>query len=126
VAVAARIDKGVRRWRRGMAELAHAEARTARAADRPAADPEDVAALLATVVLGGRPGRAAGERLAETLGAQAAVRLRDAARQLLDDTVHGLLSRERERRLAPVDRHDVTAGQQAALIAALSTLQKER
>ncbi|SEG79932.1 Dynamin family protein [Actinacidiphila yanglinensis] len=126
VAVAARIDKGVRRWRRGLAELAYAEARSARGADRPAADPEDVAALLATVLLGGRAGSPAGERLAETLGAQAAVRLRDAARDLLDDAVTGLLSRERERRLAPVDGCDVTAGQQSSLIAALSVLQKER
>jgi hypothetical protein len=126
VALAARIDKGVRRWRRGLAELAAAEVRAARAADRPAADPEDAAALLATVLLGGRAGRPAGERLAETLGAQAAVRLSDAARALLDDLVDELLARERERRLTPVDGYDVTPGQQAALIAALSVLQKER
>ncbi|WP_037906904.1 dynamin family protein [Actinacidiphila yeochonensis] len=126
VALAARIDKGVRRWRRGLADLAHAEVRAARAADRPAADPADVAALLATVLLGGRAGRPAGERLAETLGAKAAVRLRDTARSRLDDVVHELLARERERRLAPVDGYDVTSGQQAALIAALSVLQKER
>lgn len=126
VAVAARIDKGVRRWRRGLTDLAYAAARASRSADRPAADPEDVATLLATVLLGGRSGRPAGERLAETLGAQAAVRLRDTARALLDDAVAGLLSRERERRLAPVDGYDVTAGQQSALIAALSVLQKER
>ncbi len=126
VAVAARIDKGVRRWRRGVTELAYTEARAARSADRPATDPEDIAALLATVLLGGRAGRPAGEQLAETLGAQAAVRLRDAARALLDDAVAGLLSRERERRLAPIDGYDVTAGQQSALIAALSVLQKER
>jgi hypothetical protein len=86
-----------------------------------------VAALLATALLGGRPGgRAAGERLAETVGAQAALRLRDAAGSALDDTVAALLGAERDRRLAPVDGYDVTAGQQSALIAALSLLQKER
>ncbi|WP_202233778.1 dynamin family protein [Actinacidiphila reveromycinica] len=126
VAVATRIDKGVRRWRRGLRELAHTEARAARSADRPACDPEDVAALLTAVLLGGRQGRPAGERLAETLGAQAAVRLCDAARALLDDAVAGLLSRERDARLAPVDGYDVPPGQQSALIAALSVLQKER
>jgi hypothetical protein len=123
VAVAARIDKGVRRWRRGITDLAYAEARTA---DRPAADPEDVAALLATALLGGRAGRGAGERLAETIGAQSALRLRDAARDRLDNAVTALLRRERRRRLVPIDGYDVTAGQQSALIAALSVLQKER
>lgn len=126
VAVAARIDKGVRRWRRGLTDLAYAEVRATRDADRPLADPEDVAALLATGLLGGRRGRAAGERLADTIGAQAALRLRDAARDLLDDAVVALLHGERDRRLAPVDGYDVTAGQQSALIAALSVLQKER
>jgi hypothetical protein len=125
-AVAARIDKGVRRWRRGLSDLAYAQARAARDADRPAVDPEDVATLLATALLGGRRGSAAGERLAETVGVQAALRLRDAARGLLDDAVAGLLRAERERRLAPVDGYDVTAGQQSALIAALSVLQRER
>ena len=33
---------------------------------------------------------------------------------------------ERDRRLAPIDGYDVTAGQQSGLIAALSVLQKER
>jgi Dynamin family len=126
VAVAARIDKAVRRWRRGLTELAYAEVRAARSADRPAADPEDVAALLATALLGGRPGGTAGERLAETVGAQAALRLRDAARDRLDSAVTTLLRRERDRRLVPVDGYDVTAGQQSDLIAALSVLQKER
>jgi hypothetical protein len=126
VAVAARIDKGVRRWRRGITELAYAEARAARSAERPAADPEDVAALLATALLGGRGGGAAGERLAETVGVQSALRLSDAARDRLDDTVAVLLRRERDRRLAPIDGYDVTAGQQSGLIAALSVLQKER
>lgn len=126
VAVATRIDKGVRRWRRGLTDLAHAEVRAIRTTDRPPADPEDVAALLATALLGGRPGRFAGERLAETLGAQVALRLRDAAGDRLADAVAGLLGGERERRLAPVDGYDVTAGQQSALIAALSVLQKER
>jgi hypothetical protein len=125
-AVAARIDKGVRRWRRGLVDLAHAQARAARDADRPPVDPEDVAALLATALLGGRRGSAAGERLAETVGAQAALRLRDTARDRLDDAVAGLLRAERDRRLAPVDGYDVTARQQSSLIAALSVLQRER
>ncbi|WP_093715917.1 dynamin family protein [Actinacidiphila alni] len=126
VAVAARIDKGVRRWRRGLTDLAYAQARAARDADRPPVDPEDVAALLATALLGGRRGSAAGERLAETVGVQAALRLRDTARDRLDDAVAGLLDAERDRRLTPVDGYDVTAGQQSALIAALSVLQRER
>ncbi|HEY5836311.1 dynamin family protein [Streptomyces sp.] len=126
VAVAVRIDKGVRKWRRGLTDLAHAHVRGVRAADRPPADPENVAALLATVLLGGRRGRAAGERLAETIGAQTALRLRDVARDRLDEAVAALLRGERDRRLAPVDGYDVTAGQQSALIAALSVLQKER
>ncbi|MEU6855088.1 ATP-binding protein, partial [Actinacidiphila alni] len=107
-------------------DLAYAQARAARDADRPPVDPEDVAALLATALLGGRRGSAAGERLAETIGVQAALRLRDTARDRLDDAVAGLLNAERDRRLAPVDGYDVTAGQQSALIAALSVLQRER
>jgi hypothetical protein len=127
VAVAARIDKGVRRWLRRLTGLADAEARAIRPGDRSPADPQDVAALLATALLGGRPGgRAAGERLAETVGAQAALRLRDAAGSALADTLADLLQAERDRRVAPVDGYDVTAGQQSALIAALSVLQKER
>jgi len=43
-----------------------------------------------------------------------------------DAAVASLLRAERERRLAPVDRDDVTAVQQSALVAALSALQKER
>jgi hypothetical protein len=126
VAVAARIDKGVRRWRRALTDLAYAHLRAHRDGERPAADPEDVAALLATALLGARRGRTAGERLAETVGAQAALRMRDEARDRLADAVAGLLDGERDRRLAPVDAHDVTAGQQASLISALSLLQKER
>lgn len=126
VAVATRIDKGVRRWRRGLTDLAYAQARAGRGADRPAADPEDLAALLATALLGGPRGRLAGERLAETVGAPAALRLCDAARDQFDHAVAALLRGERERRLAPVDGYDVTARQQSSLIAALSLLQKER
>lgn len=126
VAVAARIDKGVRRWRRAVIDLAYAHVRSGRDGERQAADPEDLAALLCTALLGGRRGRAAGERLAETVGAQAALRMRDAARDRLADAVAGLLDAERDRRLAPVDGYDVTAGQQASLISALSLLQKER
>jgi energy-coupling factor transporter ATP-binding protein EcfA2 len=127
MAVAARIDQGVRRWQRRLTDLVHAEARAAGTAERPPADPQDMAALLATSLLGGRPGgRAAGERLAETVGAQAALRLCDAAGSALDDALADLLRAERDRRVAPVDGYDVTAGQQPALIAALSLLQKER
>jgi hypothetical protein len=85
-----------------------------------------VTALLATAMLGARRGHAAGERLAEAVGAQTALRLTDAARDRLDRTVAAALRAERDRRLAPVDGYDVTAGQQAALIAALSVLHKER
>lgn len=128
VAVAARIDRGVLRWRRGLTELTHAQSqsRSERDADRPAAGPDDLAALLATALLGGRSGSAAGERLAETIGAQAALRIRDAGREQLQDAVAGLLRGELDRRLAPVDGYDVTAGQQSSLIATLSLLQKER
>lgn len=125
-AAADRIDAGVARWREGLTDLAYAEVRAARDADRAPADPEDAAALLATVLLGGRRGSAAGERLAETVGAQAALRMRDRARDQLEDGVAGLLRGECERRLAPVDGLDVTAQQQSSLIAALSLLQKER
>jgi hypothetical protein len=126
VAVAARIDKRVRRWRKGVTTLAYTEVRAGRTGDRPPADPEAVTALLMTTVLGGRRGRAAGELLAETVGAQSALSLCDAAGDLLDDAVAGLLRAERERRLGPVDDHDVTAAQQSALIATVSVLQKER
>ncbi|MBY8882961.1 dynamin family protein [Actinacidiphila acidipaludis] len=126
VAVAARIDKAVRRWRHALTELAHAEVRAMRAGDRPPADRRSVTVLLTTALLGGRPGRAAGERLAETVGAQSALSLCDAARDQLDAAVAALLRAERERRLAPVDRSDVTPVQQSALIATLSALQKER
>lgn len=126
VAVAARIDKAVRRWHRRLAALVQDAVRTARAAERPPADPQGAAALLATALLGGRHGVPAGERLAETVGAQAAVALRDSGRDLLDAAVGALLRGERERRLAPIDRYDVPAAQQPDLIAALSVLQKER
>jgi hypothetical protein len=126
VAVAARIDKRVRRWLRSVRDLARAEVRAARPSDRPPADPQAVAALLTTSLLGGRHGRAAGEQLAETVGVQSALSLRDVAGDRLEGTVAALLRSERDRRLAPIDGHDVTAAQQSALIAALSLLQKER
>ncbi|MYS24848.1 ATP-binding protein [Streptomyces sp. SID4948] len=127
VAVAARIDKGVRRWHRQLTDLARVQAGAGRSSsDRPAADPSDVAALLATALLGGRTGgRPAGERLAEILGAQAALRLREVADLALHDAVVDLMHAERDRRVAPIGGYDVTAGQQSALIAALSALQKE-
>jgi len=126
VAVAARIDKGVRRWRKSLTGLAYGAVRALRAVDRPPADPEDVTALLACTLLGGRAGGAAGEQLAETVGAQSALALRDAGRDRLEGALSALLRGERERRLAPVDRNDVSAAQQSALIATLSVLQKER
>ncbi|MGP3923015.1 dynamin family protein [Streptomyces sp. 8N616] len=121
---AARIGVAVRRWRRCLEELADEEVR---ALERPAnADPDRTAVLLAAVLLGADRGRAAGETLAETLGAQGAVRLRDRGGRLLAECLDGLLRGERDRRLAPLDALDVTPEQQAALIAALSVLQKER
>ena len=59
VAVAARIDKGVRRWRRAITDLAYAEARTARAADRPDRRPggRDRTAGHRAARRPGRPGR---------------------------------------------------------------------
>ncbi|MEU3459922.1 dynamin family protein [Streptomyces sp. NPDC006733] len=125
-AAAERIEAAVARWREGLTDLAYAEVRAARDTDRAAADPEDAAALLATVLLGGRRGGGAGERLADTVGAQAALRMRDRARERLEDGVAALLRGECERRLAPVDALDVSVRQQSSLIAALSLLQKER
>jgi len=113
------VGEAVRQWRRGLTRLSYDLCPGAETVD-----PQDAAALLATAVLGGRRGCAAGERLAEVLGAQTALRIRDRARDGLDATVEGLLRGERERRLGPVDALDVTARQQAELIATLSVLQK--
>ncbi|MCX4980963.1 dynamin family protein [Streptomyces sp. NBC_00572] len=126
---AERIGVEVRRWRRVLEELAEDEVRTV---ERPStsrtAVPEGdtVAALLAASLLGGRRTRAAGERLAELLGAQAALRLRDKGGELVLSYVDRVLHAERDRRLAPLEALDVTPEPQAELIAALSVLQKEK
>ncbi|MGW0211208.1 dynamin family protein [Streptomyces sp. NPDC003233] len=120
-----RIGVAVRRWRRELEEYAEDEVRELeRAASAP--DPEAVAALVTTALLGGRRARTAGEGLAERMGAHGALRLRDRAGRLLDEHVDRVLHTERERRLAPLDALDVHPEPQAALIAALSVLQKER
>ncbi|MER8219930.1 dynamin family protein [Streptomyces sp. NPDC094143] len=119
-----RIGLAVRRWRRELEEHAEDEVRELDRALAP--DPEVVAALVATSLLGGRRGRTAGEGLAERIGAHGALRLRDRAGRLLAEHVDRVLHAERERRLAPLDALDVHPEPQAELIAALSVLQKER
>ncbi|MBU6531122.1 dynamin family protein [Streptomyces sp. NPDC057245] len=119
-----RIGMAVRRWRRELEEYAEDEVREL---DRNLApDPGVVAGLVATVLLGGRRGRVAGERLAERIGAHGALRLRDRGGRLLNEHVDRVVHVERERRLAPLDGLEVHAEPQAELIAALSVLQKER
>ncbi|GKQ35463.1 ATP-binding protein [Streptomyces sp. A012304] len=119
-----RIGMAVRRWRRELEEYAEEEVRHL---ERGAgSDPEVVAALVATALLGGRRARSAGEGLADRLGAHGALRLRDRAGRLLTEYVDRVMNNERERRLAPLDELDVHAEPQAELIAALSVLQKER
>ncbi|MFE2580258.1 dynamin family protein [Streptomyces sp. NPDC059378] len=119
-----RIGVAVRRWRRELEECAEEELR---GLDRGAAvEPEAVSALVATVLLGGRRARNAGERLAERIGAHGALRLRDRGGRLLTTYVDRVLQAERERRLAPLDGLDIHVEPQAELIAALSVLQKER
>ncbi|MFF3289630.1 dynamin family protein [Streptomyces sp. NPDC003023] len=122
--VGERIGMAVRRWRRVLEELAEEEVR---GMERNAApDAETVAALLAASLLGGRRARAAGERLAERIGAQGALRLRDKGGELATTYIDDVLNGERERRLAPLDKLEVSPEPQAELIAALSLLQKER
>ncbi|MFD5570860.1 dynamin family protein [Streptomyces cadmiisoli] len=119
-----RIGMAVRRWRREVEEHAEDEARFV---DRSVApDPEVIAALLATVLLGGRRARSAGERLAERMGVHAAQRLRERGGRLLGEYADRVMHVERERRLAPLDALDVRAEPQAELIAALSVLLRER
>lgn len=121
-----RIGVAVRHWRRCIEELAEEEV-AARAAEGGAGcAPDEAAALLVASLIGGRRTRTAGERLAETLGAHGALRLRDRGRRLLDECVGRVLAAERDRRLAPLDALDVTPDHQVRLIAALSVLQKER
>nr|WP_167307418.1 dynamin family protein [Streptomyces tendae] len=119
-----RIGMAVRRWRRELEEYAEEEVREL---DRNLApDPGVVAGLVATVLLGGRRARVAGERLAERIGAHGALRLRDRGGRLLEEHVDRVMHVERERRLAPLDGLEVHPEPQAELIAALSVLQKER
>ncbi|MFJ9826039.1 dynamin family protein [Streptomyces sp. NPDC101160] len=135
-----RIAITVRRWRRVLEEMVEEEVRET---ERPAAsrgpvragkrataaaapDTETLTALLAAVLLGGRRTRAAGDRLAELLGAQGALRLRDKGGELLAAYLDRALHTERDRLLAPLDALDVTPEPQAELIAALSVLQKEK
>ncbi|WAX79962.1 dynamin family protein [Streptomyces sp. KMM 9044] len=119
-----RIGLAVRRWRRELEEYAEEEVREL---DRgAAADPETVAALVATALLSGRRARTAGEKLAQRAGARGAVRLRDRGGRLLIEHVDRIMHTERERRLAPLDALEVHPEPQAELIAALSVLQKER
>ncbi|MEU5090977.1 dynamin family protein [Streptomyces sp. NPDC021356] len=119
-----RIGLAVRRWRRELEEYAEDEVREL---DRSVApDPEAVAALAATGLLGGRRGRSAGEGLAERIGAHGALRLRDRAGRLLADYLDRVMNAERERRLAPLDALEVHPEPQAELIASLSVLLKER
>ncbi|MCQ9134230.1 MULTISPECIES: dynamin family protein [Streptomyces] len=119
-----RIGLAVRRWRRELDEYAEDEVR---GLDRGVApDPEAVAALVATALLGGRRARSAGEGLAERIGAHGALRLRDRAGRLLAEHLDRVMHAERERRLAPLDGLEVHPEPQAELIAALSVLQKER
>ncbi|NNN34374.1 ATP-binding protein [Streptomyces sp. S3(2020)] len=119
-----RIGMAVRRWRRELEEFAEEEVRDL---DRSVApDPEVIAALVATALLGGRRARSAGEGLAERIGAHGALRLRDRGGRLLAEHLDRVVHTERERRLAPLDALDVHPEPQAELIAALSVLQKER
>ncbi|WP_411105792.1 dynamin family protein [Streptomyces sp. cmx-4-9] len=121
---AERIGMAVRRWRRVLEELAEEE--VARLDRQPPPDPDGVAALLVTALLGGKRARPAGERLAERIGAQAALRLRDRGAELVGDHLDQVLRAERDRRLAPLEALEVSPEPQAELIAALSVLQKER
>ncbi|MGC5342396.1 dynamin family protein [Streptomyces sp. DT24] len=122
--VRGRIAVSVRRWRRVVEELAEEE--VGQLERNVAPDPGTVAALLTAALLGGHRARTAGEQLAERIGAQGALRLRDKGAALLAGTVDRVLHAERDRRLAPLDALDVTPESQAELIAALSLLQKER
>ncbi|MEU6314553.1 dynamin family protein [Streptomyces sp. NPDC047014] len=119
-----RIGVAVRRWRRVLEELAEEEVATLDKQPQP--DAGGVAALLAAALLGGRRARPAGEKLAERIGAQAALRLRDRGGELIGDHLDQVLRAERDRRLAPLEALEVTPEPQAELIAALSVLQKER
>ncbi|WP_189948629.1 dynamin family protein [Streptomyces alanosinicus] len=119
-----RIGLAVRRWRREMEEYAEDEVRVLERTSAP--DPEIVAAVVATALLGGRRARNAGEGLADRMGAQGALRLRERSGRLLTEYVDRVMHAERERRLAALEAFDIQPAPQAELIAALSVLQKER
>ncbi|MEE1802548.1 dynamin family protein [Streptomyces sp. JV176] len=119
-----RVGMAVRRWRRVLEELAEEEVRQHERGAAP--DAETVAALLAAALLGGRRARLAGERLAERIGAQGALRLRDRGGELVTTYIDRVLHGERDRRLAPLDALEVSPEPQAELIAALSVIQRER
>nr|WP_046774859.1 dynamin family protein [Streptomyces yangpuensis] len=119
-----RIGLAVRRWRRVLEELVEEE--VAGLDRQPAPDADGVAALLVAALLGGKRARPAGEKLAERIGAQAALRLRDKGGELVGDHLDEVLRGERDRRLAPLEALEVSPEPQAELIAALSVLQKER
>ncbi len=119
-----RIGMAVRRWRRVLEELVEEE--VAGLDRQPAPDADGVAALLVAALLGGKRARPAGEKLAERIGAQAALRLRDKGGELVGDHLDEVLRGERDRRLAPLEALEVSPEPQAELIAALSVLQKER
>ncbi|SCD62401.1 Dynamin family protein [Streptomyces sp. TverLS-915] len=122
--LAHRIGVAVRRWRRVVEEYAEEEVRALDHSTAP--DPESVTALLVTALLGGRRGGVAGESLAERIGAEAAVRLRDRGGELLGECLDRVLGAERERRLAPLDALGIGHEPQSALIAALSVVEKVR
>ncbi|MDX2643103.1 dynamin family protein [Streptomyces sp. PA03-1a] len=117
---AERIEDAVDTWGFTVNRLAHQSVR----GSAEGVDPQHAAALIAVAVLGGRKGTVAGEQLASLVGAQAALRAGDRAREELDRLVGEVLDAERELRVLPVDALDVTAAQQASLIAELSVVQK--
>ncbi|GHC50308.1 dynamin family protein [Streptomyces cinnamoneus] len=119
----ARIGVAVRRWRRCLEEIAEEEVRAAERDRGP--ESERTAALLAAALLGGRRAAKAGDQLAQTFGAQGALRLRDRGGQLLADCLEQVLDAERDRRAAPLEALNMTPDHQVELIAALSVLQKE-
>ncbi|WP_431959786.1 dynamin family protein [Actinacidiphila sp. bgisy160] len=117
---AERIEEAVDTWGFTVNRLAHQSVR----GNTEGVDPQNAAALIAVAVLGGRKGTVAGERLASLVGAHAALRAGDRAREELDRLVADVLDAERELRVLPVEALDVTAGQQASLIAELSVVQR--
>ncbi|MFH8471724.1 dynamin family protein [Streptomyces sp. NPDC018000] len=119
-----RIAMAARRWWRVLEELAEEEVRQLERNAAP--DAGTVVALVAAALLGGRRTRGAGEQLAQRIGAQGALRLRDKGGALLTNCLDRVLDGERDRRLAPLDALGVAPEPQAELIAALSVLQKER